>query len=611
MHRLIRIVVLVALIALVLFLALAGLAALFINPNDYKPRIQEAVFRATGKTLDLQGDLSLSVFPLIRLEAGPAEVRDDAEYGNEPFLSVKKVQASVELLPLVRGQVSIAEILLTDMTLKLAVNHKGEPNWRTHSAPANAEEGASAVPGDSAPSAPSAPSGGRVTSTPLARPQPTDGAGSDAETLPLQNLHIGSLRLENARISYHDFGSGDFVAVALESADLESLLPGAKTTLALRGEISGREKTRSAAFSLDVSCTLPTLAGQEIPFGFKGSLDTDSVTGEGSLIPLSLAGDRPFTLRGDFHITRLDLDRYLPKDAGQKAEEQPRVLSRQEKREMENASKASARSFSRVAGGLVLDLRVSAETLIIHKLPLLGIKAEVVAENGEIHAGLTADSVAKGALSATASITANGEDVASKSAGQLKDARLEELLLAVTGKGQASGALSLDWDVTGNGVDWNLLAPSLAGKASLLLTNGLVPGFELIPSGIQGVQPARMDIGIERFSGSWTIGNGVAANKDLKLAAGAISATGSGRFMLPEKRLDYSVNITAPGLPVIPARISGPVTAPVYTVDGPALLRNTATGILNAPVQAGQGAGTLGEHLGRELEQGVRGLINR
>jgi AsmA protein len=63
-------------------IALGGLVALlvivllavraFVNPNDYKDRIARAVKNSTGRELALPGKITLSVFPWIALELGPA-----------------------------------------------------------------------------------------------------------------------------------------------------------------------------------------------------------------------------------------------------------------------------------------------------------------------------------------------------------------------------------------------------------------------------------------------------------------------------------------------------------------------------------------------------------
>ena len=72
--RALRIVGLVVggLVVLLVILLLA--VRLFVNPNDYKDRIAQAVKSSTGRELTLSGPIKLSVFPWLALEIGPASL---------------------------------------------------------------------------------------------------------------------------------------------------------------------------------------------------------------------------------------------------------------------------------------------------------------------------------------------------------------------------------------------------------------------------------------------------------------------------------------------------------------------------------------------------------
>lgn len=60
---------------LVLLLVVAGVAAtLFVEPNQFKPQIVKAVKDQTGRDLDIQGDLALSVFPWLGVKIGPTRM---------------------------------------------------------------------------------------------------------------------------------------------------------------------------------------------------------------------------------------------------------------------------------------------------------------------------------------------------------------------------------------------------------------------------------------------------------------------------------------------------------------------------------------------------------
>ncbi|MDH3418587.1 MAG: AsmA family protein [Gammaproteobacteria bacterium] len=112
-----------------LVIALVGVALLF-DPNDYKPEISAAVEDATGRTLTLEGDLELNVFPRLRIALGEAELSNAAGFGDAPFVSIQGARLQVGLLPLILLQsLEIDEARLDGLTLNLARNAQGQGNW--------------------------------------------------------------------------------------------------------------------------------------------------------------------------------------------------------------------------------------------------------------------------------------------------------------------------------------------------------------------------------------------------------------------------------------------------------------------------------------------------
>ena len=111
--------------------AVALLAAvwLFVNPNDYKGRIETIVKDSTGRDLALPGAIKLSVFPWIALELGPASLGNPPGFGAEPFASVQHVALRVELLPLLHKKLRIGRIEIDGLDLRLKKNAAGVGNW--------------------------------------------------------------------------------------------------------------------------------------------------------------------------------------------------------------------------------------------------------------------------------------------------------------------------------------------------------------------------------------------------------------------------------------------------------------------------------------------------
>src|SRR5215813_10954424 len=124
-------------------IALGGLVALLVivllavralvNPNDYKERIARMVKNSTGRELALPGDITLSVFPCIALELGPASLGNPPGFGEEPFAAVKHAVLRVRLLPLLRKQLEIGRVEVDGLELRLRRNASGRGNWQSPS----------------------------------------------------------------------------------------------------------------------------------------------------------------------------------------------------------------------------------------------------------------------------------------------------------------------------------------------------------------------------------------------------------------------------------------------------------------------------------------------
>lgn len=115
---------LAALIVVALLLVL-----LFVDPNDYRDDIERLAERQLGRTLSLDGELKLSVFPWLALQSGPASLGDAPGFGEEPFISIQEARISAKLLPLLRGRFEIGALRLAGARIRLITDAQGRNNW--------------------------------------------------------------------------------------------------------------------------------------------------------------------------------------------------------------------------------------------------------------------------------------------------------------------------------------------------------------------------------------------------------------------------------------------------------------------------------------------------
>lgn len=116
--------------ALAAFVLLAGVVvSLFFDPNDYRSEIGDLVQESTGRTLEIDGDLKLSIFPWLAVEVGPARLSESPDFGDQPFVEIQAARAGIRLFPLLRKQVQISELRLDGLRLRLLVDKNGKANW--------------------------------------------------------------------------------------------------------------------------------------------------------------------------------------------------------------------------------------------------------------------------------------------------------------------------------------------------------------------------------------------------------------------------------------------------------------------------------------------------
>lgn len=120
---------LVALVVLVLLpVGAIGAAVALINPNDWKPQIEAAVQKATGRSLTLEGPIHItrSLWPVI--EVSQVKLANLPGGSRSYMMRMDRIRAQVNLLALLRHRIEITQLDLTGPNI-LFEEVKGQPNW--------------------------------------------------------------------------------------------------------------------------------------------------------------------------------------------------------------------------------------------------------------------------------------------------------------------------------------------------------------------------------------------------------------------------------------------------------------------------------------------------
>ncbi|MFT5486590.1 MAG: hypothetical protein ACI9JL_002087 [Paracoccaceae bacterium] len=114
---------------IVLLVAAALIVPSVIDWNGYKTEITAEVRKATGRTLDIAGDIEFTVLPAPRLRISGARLSNAPGATASHMVSLKELRVSVALLPLFQGDIEIGQVELIDPVIELEKLPSGQMNW--------------------------------------------------------------------------------------------------------------------------------------------------------------------------------------------------------------------------------------------------------------------------------------------------------------------------------------------------------------------------------------------------------------------------------------------------------------------------------------------------
>ncbi len=116
-----------AVVGLLVVVVLA--VALLFDPNDYKNEIAAQVEAATGRSLSLDGDLELGLFPWLSVDTGRIVLGNAEGFGPEPFAELEGASVAIRLWPLITGSIEAGRVSVDGLVLNLRVAADGSTNW--------------------------------------------------------------------------------------------------------------------------------------------------------------------------------------------------------------------------------------------------------------------------------------------------------------------------------------------------------------------------------------------------------------------------------------------------------------------------------------------------
>jgi len=543
-------------IVALIVVVIAIVAATF-DPNKYKPEIVAAVKDKTGRTLAIEGNLSLSFFPSIGISVGRASLSE--ANGGRTFARVEQAKISLALPPLLSRQVVVDRVTLSGLTLDLVQRKGGKTNFEDLSGAAG--------------SAPAAP-----------KQAPQRGA---------MRLDIAGIELRSSAISWHDEASGNRFKASVAEFKTGRIASGVPGKLSLSARLEATQPKADIQIKLSGGYRLDL---EKQSFALSGlDLKISDVAGS-TAPPISLQGNvefdsSPQAIRFDLSVDRLDLDRTLPppaKAGASAAKASPGggspsgVVSGTRP---EEPIDLSALKGLNLKGGLKID-RLVASNVKMEKVNL-GIQAA----GGRVELEPLSASLYQGNLKGSASVNANTNRFSMKA--QLGGVAIGPLLRDALNNNLLEGRGDVALDVQTGGATVSAMKKTLSGTAKLALRDSGLKGVNLgellrkakslrgsNPPPEQGASPAeRTDF--TELEASFVIKNGIAHNEDLSAKSPLLRLAGSGDIDIGANSIDYLVKASVVASSsgqggkelgelrgvTVPVKITGPLDAPRFRAD--------------------------------------------
>lgn len=548
----------VALVAL----ALVILVATF-DPNKYKPEIAAAVKEKTGRTLAIEGNIGLSLFPDLGVAVGKISLSEPDS--SRIFARIDQARVSVALMPLLSRQVVVDRVTLSGVSVDLVKHKDGKTNF-----------GDLAGAGAGAPAAPAH------------KQEPAHAQAQNA-----MRVEIAGIEVRASTVGWHDEVSGNRYKVSIAEFKTGRIAGGVPGKLSLAARVEATQPRTdiqlsvASGYRLDLEHQALALSGLELKVSeaAAGSAPT-SVRGEAE-IDLATQGLR-FTL----DVDRLNLDRYLPPPAKKGAAGAPPARGA-------GATAASQTSANQAdqpidlssLKGLKLKGSVKVGELVVSNVKAEKVDVGVQAAGGRIEVKPLSASLYRGSFSGGASVDAGSNHFSLK--GKLEGVAIGPLLKDALDNDMLEGRGDVALDVQTGGATVAAMKKALSGSATVSLRDGALKGINLGEAmnkarALAGSKSAAEHAGgtgertdFAEILATFVIKGGVAHNEDLSARSPLLRLSGSGNIDIGANAIDYLAKASlvatssgqggpdAAGLRAVtvPVKISGTLDAPRFRAD--------------------------------------------
>lgn len=200
---------------IVLLIAVVAFVVLTFDPNSYKPQMISFVKEKYGRTLSIPGDIKLSIFPSIGVTLG--EVTLSEPNSDAQFAALKSAQVKLALMPLLRKQVLVDEVIVDGARAALIKRKDGATNFDDLM--------------------------GKAESKPEA-PKPESAAG------PRPEFDVSGIQIRNSSVSWLDESNNTDVSATIAELKTGRIRNATETDVSLAAQFDGRKPAAQGKLDL-------------------------------------------------------------------------------------------------------------------------------------------------------------------------------------------------------------------------------------------------------------------------------------------------------------------------------------------------------------------------
>ena len=603
-----------SLIVLVIIAALA--APHFISADTIKAQLIEKIEASTGRKLKIEGELSLSFFPIAGVSAQQVSLSNPQGFSqSEDFIRLKELQVKLAIMPLLSRNVVIDSFVLDEPKINLHVNKAGAKNWEFSGKPAAAEAGAV--------------------------PEAKSSSPSPALAL-AENIRLSNVALKNGSVVYTDDGAK--TASELNDVNVKLSLGGVDSPLNVDGNALWNDKKIDVKAKLSTLKTLLTHARTDVDvnvssdmislaadgavenniFSGKANIKSGSLKNVASWLnpkakPMATPATLALNAEGELHcgaaaceinklallIDKLEAKGHLklvmadkpnievdlttdaldfnPFMAPEKHAENVILISDAVADaghwSTDNIDASALRSIN-------LNAAIKAGSIKFHNITLGKSLLNAKIHNGRLDAVIPSMDLYSGNGSFSVAVDSAVAPMTIESRAVLKGIELEPLAKDAADLSQITGKADVDFNIASRGQSQQVIVSELGGNGKIKLSDGTIKHVNLLDMlhNIPGTGAKNGDVtSFSNMSGSFVITRGVLTNQDLLMQLTGLTVNGKGDVNLPAYTINYRLTPQVSGRGqdgkekggiAVPVIIQGSLDSPSFKPDVASLIQN-------------------------------------